>query len=147
RCAAPTTPTRSMLVWSTAPPAKPPEGNCPATGSTSDPDHQRPRSMDAERLQIVVTHCHHGELAIREYRDLRAVGGMDGIPGLAVADGAFDISDVLNAEERQLFYRHVSNSLALVHRILSTLLGARSGVSARVLLEGRCEPPVISIVR
>src|SRR6266446_9389479 len=84
--------------------------------------------MDAQRLEVVMAHRYERDLAVGEKRDLCAVGGMDGITGLAVADRLLDIGDVLHAEERQLFCRHMSNSFALVHRILSTALEARSWV-------------------
>src|SRR5207249_4398223 len=105
--------------------------------------------MDAQQLEVVLAHRYESDLAARETRDLRAVGGMDGITGLAVADRVLDVGDVLHAEERQLFGRHMSNSFALVHRILSTALDVRSWMSARAPLGERGEspeipPPVIS---
>src|SRR5437016_5567549 len=108
--------------------------------------------MDAQRLEVVLAHRYESDLAVGEKRDLCAVGGVDGITGLAVADRALHVGDVLHAEERQLFGRHMSNSFALVHRILSTVLEARSWVSARAPLAERWVspviwPPLISIVR
>src|SRR5438093_4860444 len=100
--------------------------------------------MDAQRLEVVLAHRYESDLAVGEKRDLCAVGGVDGITGLAVADRALDVGDVLHAEERQLLGRHMSNSFALVHRILSTALDARSWVSVDAPLRERCEPPVIS---
>src|SRR5437016_2595139 len=87
--------------------------------------------MDAQRLEVVLAHRYESDLAVGEKRDLCAVGGVDGITGLAVADRVLDVGDVLHAEERQLFGRHMSNSFALVHRILSTALDVRSWMSAR----------------
>src|SRR6266436_2693318 len=100
--------------------------------------------MDAQRLEVVLAHRYESDLAVGEKCDLRAVGGMDGITELAIADRALDVGDVLHTEERQLFRRHMSNSFALVHRILSTALDARSWVSARAPLGERWESPVIS---
>src|SRR6266436_1310039 len=75
--------------------------------------------MDAQRLEVVLAHRYESHLAL-------------------------DVGDVLHAEERQLFGRHMSNSFALVHRILSTAPAARSWVSASAPLAERWEPPVIS---
>src|SRR6266478_2531685 len=100
--------------------------------------------MDTQRLEVVLAHRYESDLAVGEKRDLRAVGGMDGKTEFAVSDRALDIGDVLHAEERQLFCRHMSNSFTLVHRILSTALAARSWVSARAPLGGRWESPAIS---
>src|SRR5438132_2504747 len=76
--------------------------------------------MDTQRLEVVLAHRYERDLAVGEKRDLCAVGGMDGITGLAIADRLLDVGDILHAEERQLFCRHMSNSFTLVHRILST---------------------------
>src|ERR1700730_18219451 len=100
--------------------------------------------MDAQQLEVVLAPRYERDLAVGKKRNLRAVGGMDGIAGLAVANRLLDVGDILHAEERQLFRRQVSDSFALVHRSLSTVPEARSCASARAPLGERWESPVIS---
>src|SRR5262249_41332707 len=99
-------------------------------------------SVDAQRLEIVLTKRRKGNVAVGKCGDLRAVRGMYGVAGSIVDDGTLDVSDVLHTEQRHLSRRHMASSFGFVHlfsRLCSENSRLRRARAARLKIRARLD--------
>src|SRR3954452_14909780 len=74
-----------------------------------------PRSVNAQRLEIVLANRRQGDLAVGQHGDLRAVRGVHRKGGCAVDEHRLYIGEVLHPEECEFTRRHLPDAFEFIH--------------------------------